>query len=67
MPVQRLTTSAMSSSSTSSLSRRGSPVGGQRSLFRVQLLLELGQLAVSQLGGRLRSYWRSACSISVFV
>ena len=61
MPVQRATTSAMSSASTSSLrktrARRASP--SPRRLALGELLLELGDLAVAQLGGALRGRRRA--------
>ena len=53
MPVQRATTSAMSSASTSSLRKR---VGARLVLGGLGLgepALELGDLAVAQLGGAL--------------
>ena len=61
MPVQRETTSAMSSSSTSSLQEAAAALGAAEPPRRLdELALELGQLAVAQLG---RACCRSApCS-----
>ena len=66
-PVQRLTTSAISSSSTSSFSRRVCPVSRPLLLFASSCASSSRSLPYFSSAALFRSYARSACSISSFV
>ena len=68
MPVQRAITSAMSSSSTSSFERRVAVLLRQSCSSAVaDLFAAAASLPYRSSAARLRSYWRSACSIWTLV